>query len=775
VGTVILKRLEDAIADKDPIHGVIRGAYTNHCGRADSITRPFEGDQAAVFNRIMRYSGVKPQDVSYVEMHGTGTQAGDATEMKSVLSVFAPDAKRAKPLYLGTAKANIGHAESASGVSSLIKVLMMMKNNAIPPHCGIKTKINQGYPKDMKERNIHIAFAPTAWDASDSAQGKRKAFLNNFSAAGGNTAILLEEAPERSLSLVEQDTRSKQPVTVSAKTAKSLSGNVEALISYLNENPAVSLSSLSYTTTARRIHQNHRVIVSGSDIASIQARLQDLLPNLSEQRPIPPVANRPPVILAFTGQGSVYKSLGKQLMNSAPCFRESMLRLNRLAEQQGFPSFLPLVNGTIDELKQTSPIITQLALVCVQMALTNLWKSLEVAPVAVIGHSLGEYPALYASGVLTAADVVYLVGTRARLLSEKATAGTHAMLAVKLPVSAIKPELEGTSCEIACLNQPSSNVVSGPVEDLAALEHRLKARGAECVLLDVPYAFHSGQVDPILESFQKATASVCYRPPLIPYISPFLSKVIAAGDTDSLSDSYLVNSCRRPVNFQGAIEAARTEKLVDEKCLWIEIGSHPACSGMIKGILGSSSLTIPSLNKNKDSWAVLTSGLETLYSSGIDICWTEYHRGFEQYQEVLPLPRYSWDLKNYWINYRNNFCLTKGDDLVVADTELVTEHRAKPRYLSPSVQMIVEQKDGPENSTIVAESNIHDERLAPILAGHSVNGALLCPSVCTSFTLFILAPPNQKIVSVRRYRTDYHGAPIEERGYGYRKGWIRCR
>jgi Polyketide synthase modules and related proteins len=128
VGTVILKRLEDAIADKDPIHGVIRGAYTNHCGRADSITRPFEGDQAAVFNRIMRYAGVNPQDVGYVEMHGTGTQAGDATEMKSVLSVFAPDEKRTKPLYLGTAKANIGHAESASGVSSLIKVLMMMKN-----------------------------------------------------------------------------------------------------------------------------------------------------------------------------------------------------------------------------------------------------------------------------------------------------------------------------------------------------------------------------------------------------------------------------------------------------------------------------------------------------------------------------------------------------------------------------------------------------------------------------------------------------------------------
>lgn len=772
MGTVILKRLEDAIADKDPIQGVIRGAYTNHCGRAESITRPFEGDQAAVFNRIMRYSGVNANDVGYVEMHGTGTQAGDATEMKSVLSVFAPDVKRKMPLYLGTAKANIGHAESASGVSSLIKVLMMMKNNMIPPHCGIKTKINQGYPKDMEERNIHIPFVPTSWHASESKQGKRKAFLNNFSAAGGNTAMLIEEAPQRSESLVATDIRSRQLVTVSAKTAKSLAGNVGALISYLDENPGVSLSSLSYTTTARRIHQSYRVAVSGSEIASIQARLQDALPTLSERKPIPPSTNRAPVVLAFTGQGTVYNGLGKQLMESAPVFRDSILRFSRIAEQQGFPSFLPLVNGTMENLEQAPPIVTQLALVCVQMALYRFWRSLGVIPAAVIGHSLGEYPALFASGVLSAADVVYLVGTRAQLLSQLATAGTHAMLAVKLPASVIKSELAGTSCEIVCFNQPSSNVVSGPIEHLAGLEHKLKARGTECVLLDIPYAFHSSQVDPLLESFQKAASSVCYRSPAIPYISSFLGKIVAVGDADTLTGPYLVKSCRHPVNFQGAIEAARSDSLVTDKCLWIEVGSHPACSGMIKGILGSNSLTIPSLHKNKDIWGVLTSALETLYTSGIDICWTEYHRGFEQCHEVLSLPRYSWDLKNYWIPYRNNFCLTKGDDLVMADPQVVTAQQVKPRYLSPSVQMIMEQKDDPENSTIIADSDIHDERLAPILAGHSVNGALLCPSVRISFFPSNLVPANQRTVIICRYRADHHRAPCKGYGYGCRECWV---
>lgn len=736
VGTVILKRLEDALADADPIFGVIRGAYTNHCGRTDSITRPFAGDQVAVFNKIVRYSGVDPRDVGYVEMHGTGTQAGDATEMKSVLSVFAEPnlTKRDLPLYLGTAKANVGHSESASGVTSLIKVLMMMENNSIPPHCGIKTKINHGYPTDLNARNIHIPLTPMPWNARDAPGGKRRAFLNNFSAAGGNTAVLLEDAPSRSERCRVDDPRSKLLVTVTAKTLKSLKGNIEALIAHLDQNPDVSLSSLSYTTTARRIHHTFRVIVSGSDVASIRTRLEDTLPSITEHKPISNATNRPKIILVFTGQGTMYNGIGKQLFETVLSFRESIMRFNLIAEQLGFSSFLPLVDGTISNIEDASPIQTHLALVCVQMALFTLWKSLGVRPAATIGHSLGEYPAMYASGVLTAASVIYLVGTRAQLLAERVTARTHAMLAIKLPVNAIEPELSGTSCCIACLNQPSSNVVSGPIEEVVALGDKFRSRGAECILLEIPFAFHSAQVDPLLEPFGKAAARVSYRSPTVSFISPLLGKVVTVGDTETLTSSYLIDACRRPVDFQRAVEAAQSDSVVNEKSLWLEVGSHPACSGMIKGILGKNSLTIASLRKGSGSWGVLTSGLEALYSNGIDLHWVEYHRGFPDYQEVLPLPRYSWDAKNYWITYKNDFCLTKGDYAapVVPDNIAITR-RIKPRYLSPSVQRIVEQEDGQEASSLLAESDVHDERLASIFTGHSVNHARLCPSVCTLF------------------------------------------
>lgn len=756
--------MEDAIADNDPIFGVIRGAYTNHCGRTDSITRPFEGDQAAVFNRIMRYAGVDPLDVGYVEMHGTGTQAGDATEMKSVLSVFAPFTTRRFPLHLGTVKSNIGHAESASGVASLIKVLLMMKHNAVPPHCGIKTKINQGYPKDLTERNVLIPFQLKPWFRQDMSLGKRMVFLNNFSAAGGNTAVLLEDAPFRSVKDGGNDPRSRQPVTITGKTLNSLKGNVENLIKYLGQYPDTSLSSLSYTTTARRMHHNYRIIVSGSHIDSIRDRLQKTMEIISETKPIPTTAAKlPKIILVFTGQGTVYEGLGKQLYETNQIFRDSVIHFNNLAQQQGFPSFLPIIVNLPDSEIDSGHIITHLALVCVQMALYNLWKALGITASGIIGHSLGEYPSLYAAGVLTAANVIYLVGTRARLLTEKTSAGTHAMLAVKLSGTAIERELPGTNCEIACLNQPSNNVITGPLGQLNLLKDRFKKESIDCMLLDIPFAFHSAQVEPILAPFEKVATAIDYKAPLIPYISPLLSKVIPPGDEQTLNGSYLTNACRQVVNFQGGIESAQTNLQVDEKTIWLEIGSHPTCGAMIKSILNQQCSVFSSLRKDTDAWSAMMPAMEGLYLNGIEMQWSEYHRGFDHQQEVLELPRYAWDLKNYWIMYRNNFCLTKGDNVALPPQigpASSTDRGTIPSYVyvSPSVQRILEEDNGPDVSALVVESDIHDRRLAPVLEGHVVNGALLCPSVCHSILLTELLLIAQ-LVSVCRhchhYRTIY--------------------
>lgn len=728
VGSVILKRLEDAQADCDPIFGIIAGATTNHCGQTDSITRPHEGDQTAVFNHIMRHANVNPLDVGYIEMHGTGTQAGDATEMRSVLSAFVPGRERMPrhPLYLGSAKANIGHAESASGVSSLIKVLTMMKENEIPPHCGIKTKINHGYPLDLKERNVNIAFKPTPWHRSDTVSGKRTVFLNNFSAAGGNTAVLLEDAPVLESDGEEKDPRTTHIVTVTAKGAKSLAGNVGALAAFLEKNPNTSLPALSYTTTARRTQYNYRITCSGSDIKSISNALR-----LKENDPVKSIPNAsklPKVVFVFTGQGSAYTGLGKQLWASISQFRADIQRFDRIAQQHGFPSFVPVVDGTATEVDAEKPIATQLALVCVQMALSRLWVSWGITPITTIGHSLGEYAALYACGVLMASDVIYLVGMRVQLMSKHCTEGSSAMLAVKSSLESVKAQIAGSSCEMACMNHPTSNVIGGTNEAVDQMMVEFKSHKQDSVRLKIPYAFHSAQVEPILKEFEELASNVRFNEPAIPYMSSLLGQTVS--DNATLGASYLARACREPVNFQGALEAAKASSLVDDRTIWVEIGSHPICSDMIKGTFGSQTSTVSSLKKGTDTWKVIVGGLESLYLSGIDIQWNEYHRDFTGSHKVLSLPRYSWDLKNYWIQYKNDFCLTKGDNPVTKQLPAPPpEQKPSSVYLSPSVQRVIEEHHAADSSQVLIESDIHDPRIALVIQGHKVNGVALCPSV----------------------------------------------
>ncbi|KAF2676586.1 polyketide synthase [Lentithecium fluviatile CBS 122367] len=729
VGSVILKRVEDAIADKDPIFGVILGTNTNHCGQTDSITRPHEGDQTSVFRRIMRHANIDPLDVNYIEMHGTGTQAGDATEMKSVLSTFMPASndRSSAPMHLGSAKANIGHAESASGVTSLIKVLLMLKHSEIPPHVGIKTRINHNYPTDLAQRGMRIALKTTPWTNS-----KRAAFLNNFSAAGGNTAILLEDAPKLHPITADKDSRPVHVVAITAKSPKSMAANIDSLISYLDKNSSISLPALSYTTTARRMHHNYRVLVSALDNASLLSALKSI--PTTDIKPTSKKQAR--VVFVFSGQGTLFAGLGKSLFDTNAAFRIRILALSRIAQNLGFPAFV----GHIDASAPipSTEVASQLALVCIQIALSDLWRSWGVLPAVVIGHSLGEYAALYAAGVLSVADTIYLVGTRATLLEKRCTVGTHAMLAVRASLEDVEKLLQSTAdsegrCELACANQPTGHVVAGPVNKVSDVARAAADIGIEVIRLNIPFAFHTAQVDPILIEFEQAASQgVTYHPPTIPFVSPLLSKVVPAGNSDTLNASYLVAACRGMVDFSGALIAAgqANDVLATERTIWLEIGPHSVCSGMVKGNFGSQCKTVPTLRRNVDAYETLATALKMLYLAGVEVNWNEYHRHFPAAQEVLDLPRYAWDLNNYWIQYRNDFCLTKGDNMVqqIAIEAPAAECKLVTKYISPCAQQVIEESHGTDRSSVVVQSDIYDPRLLPVLHDHRVNGASLCPS-----------------------------------------------
>lgn len=735
VASLVLKRLEDAQADNDPIYGVIAGVDTNHCGQTVSITRPHEGDQLSLFKRILRQSNTNPIDVSYVEMHGTGTQAGDAAEMSSVLAAMVSGCDRMPdhPLYLGAVKANVGHAESASGVSALIKVLMMMQFDEIPPHVGIKNRINRHYPLDLTARNVHIVNKPTPWTKANRRGGKRISFLNNFSAAGGNTAVLLEDAPKPQEHSFGIDTRALHLVAITANSLKSLRANMSSILSYIDKNPDTSLPALSYTTTARRTHHKFRASLIGNEIDSIKSALKQRLDNVEDVSAIPSAARLPRVTFMFTGQGTLYAGLGKQVFETVQSFRNDILRFNQIAQQHGYPSFLPLITSKPDNLliEEVDTIVAHVALVCVQMALYRLWVSWGVVASLTVGHSLGEYPALYAAGVLSASDTIYLVGARAELLSLHCVKGSHKMVSVKAPLNALERTISASPCDVACANSPTNTVVSGPSRDIDRITEIFRAEGLDCVLLSIPYAFHSAQVDIWVKDFELAANKIQYHAPSVPYISPLLVRTVSADETGVLNGSYLAQACRATVDFVGAIEAARDTGIVNAETYWLEIGSHPACSSFIKHTIGPKAITIPSLRQATDPWTTLVPAIQAFFLGGLNIEWNEYHRDLSASHRVLPLPSYGWDLKNYWIMYRGNFCLTKGDETVPRQN--FVEAPPAP-YLSSSVHRIIQEHHAIDKSTLLTESDIHDPRLYPITQGHKVNGAALCPSV--SFALW---------------------------------------
>lgn len=740
---MILKRLEDALEDADPIFGVITSAYTNHSAEAESITRPHVGAQKDIFERVLSNSGTNPYEVGYIEMHGTGTQAGDLREMTSVCDTFAPNDKphsrpADQPLHLGALKANIGHGESVSGVSALIKTMLMMRKGEITPHCGIKTRINPKFPLDLAQRNVHIDLKSTKWPRTRGLP--RKAIINNFSAAGGNTCLLIEEALPRAVITAEQGAvRPLFPVTISARCAKSLEANIQALLRSLSSSN-VDLPALSYTTTARRIHHQFRVTVTVENLDQLKTNLaQGFKDGLGAKRIIPPRQ----MLFAFTGQGSQYPGMGKQLLESLGVFRDQIIHFDELAQRLGLPGFISLLHASRGgDIAAYPPVVVQLANTCMQIALARIWISWGITPTAVLGHSLGEYAALNIAGVLSDADTVYLVGRRAQLLQELCDPGSHAMLAVAASVEDLKASIHGANFEFACLNGPKETVLAGPKTQVLEWKKTLTAGGVRNTLLQVPYAFHSSQIGPIRAAFGSAAEGVVFRKPEIPVLSPLLGSVVQ--DSGVFNSEYVVRHAREPVKMMESLQSAFTQGILTEKSFGIEFGPHPVVSGMIKATLGPGITVLPTLRNKSKPWTILTQSLSTIHQAGVRIKWDGYFTDIPSAKRVVELPSYKWELQSFWIKYRNDWTLTKGDIPIkdakaqvaigaspAARTEKPIQPAAAPlpKLESSSIHKVLKEEITAQGFSIEIESDTAGEDLKPFISGHTVDGYSLCTPV----------------------------------------------
>lgn len=522
-----------------------------------------------------------------------------------------------------------------------------------------------------------------------------------------------------------RDPRNSCVVAISGKTSYSFNKNKERLLHYLNTHPETYLQDLSYTTTARRMH--HDAFRKAYTAESVDQLIRSMNNDLASNPEPSVIKGTPSAILVFTGQGSQYLGMGRQLFETNKAFRKNILHSDSICSRHGLPSFKWIITADSSEKNIPNPAQSQLALVSIEIALASLWQSWGFTPSAVIGHSLGEYAALCVAGVLSISDTLYLVGRRAEMMEKKCTANSHAMLAVQSRAQLVQQLLSAdnrTSCEVACFNSPTNTVVSGLCKDINSIQKKLDAMEIKNTLLDLPYAFHSKQMDPILDDICAIARNVDIRRPSIPVASTLLGSLVR--DEGVFTAEYLTRQARQPVDFQGALQDLRSSGIASDGTMWIELGAHPLCHGMVRSTLGMNpTKSLPTLKREEDCWSTISKSIANAYNSGVNINWADYHRDFRGALRLLELPSYAFDLKNYWIQHEGDWSLRKGQTTNAIAPLLPQGHSA----LSSTGLHHVENETFTEDSASVTFSScLAEPKLNTAVRGHLVNGIGLCPS-----------------------------------------------
>ena len=652
-GVLVLKRLSDAVNDGDLISAVIRGSAVNHDGPSSGMTVPNRMAQKQVIQQALKNAKLESHQISYLDAHGTGTSLGDPIEIEALAEVYGKNRPADRPLIVGSVKTNIGHLEAAAGVSSLMKVILALHHQEIPPHLHFK-KPNPLVDWDRLPIKIPTSLMP--WSCE---RKPRIAAVSSFGMGGTNAHIVLEEAPHevRSQKLeVRSEEYLERPLhilTLSAKTEKALEDLVSSYQKHLETYPDLAVADVCYTANTGRKHFKHRLAV----IASNQKELAE---KLLEQKTGKEVVGRScgefdsgstssKLAFLFTGQGSQYVNMGKQLYETQPTFRQALERCNQILQPYLEYPLLEVVYPNVQKstwnlLEETG--YTQPALFAIEYALFKLWESWGIKPTVVMGHSVGEYVAATVAGVFSLEDGLKLIAMRGRLMQQLPSGGE--MVAVMASESVVTNAIGEYSSKVtlAAINGPESMVISGESEAIATICSKLEAMGVKTKKLQVSHAFHSPLMESMLAEFEAVAQEVIYNQPRIPLVSNVTGQ--KAGNEVTKAE-YWLNHIRQPVQFAQSIKTLHKQG----NQLFLEVGPKPILLGMGRQCLAEDvGVWLPSLRPGVEEWQQMLLSLGQLYVQGAKIDWLGFDSDYTR--QKVALPTYPFQRQRYWVERTEN-------------------------------------------------------------------------------------------------------------------------
>ncbi|KUI22420.1 polyketide synthase [Mycobacterium sp. GA-1285] len=647
-GVIVIKRLEDAVRDGDRIRAVIRGSAINQDGASGGLTVPNGVAQQRVITDALKRAGVEPGAVGYLEAHGTGTSLGDPIEAQAAGAVLGDGREASRPLLLGSVKTNIGHLEAAAGIAGVIKVILSLENEMLPQHLHFQ----QPSPHIPWDRlPVEVVKKPIAWERNGAP---RIAGVSSFGFAGTNAHVIIEEAPPDETIRAVDDRVVSTPdrrfhlLPLSARTPTALGQLAARYRDWLVAHTEATLTDVCYTAGAGRAHLAHRAAV----VANSRESAIELLGALAEDRPAPGLVRGessevPKTAWLFTGQGSQYPGMARELFDTEPVFAATLRRcavaVDDLPEKPLLDVIFDVDSPTKnDTLRQTA--YAQPALFAVEMGLAALWQSWGMEPDVVLGHSVGQYSAACVAGVFSLEDGARLMAERGRLFGSLAAGGR--MAAIFTDADRVESRTdEFPSLSVAAYNG-TNTVLSGPAEDLEKAVAGLTADGVRCDWLETSHAFHSALLEPILDDFEAFAQQFQFNPPQRILIDNRTG--VALGRSVKLDGSYWRRHARQPVEFAKSVRT-----LADQNCkVLLEIGPRPVLTATALGAWPNPSTAprvIASLRENTADHRQITEAVADAYVSGhlLDFDALKQPRA-----RKVDLPLYPFEHRDYW--YRDN-------------------------------------------------------------------------------------------------------------------------